>query len=370
MKYIIATHTSYQNGIEIHGPAHTIFNYLREMNSALIFIKHPLDPNNNKSLKIINNQDPTIYPSAVFPFLQYVYEIFINILEITRLQGKVFFIGVDPLNALSGIAARVLLRKRISIIYYIVDFTERRFQNRFVNRIYHVIDMFVCKQADQVWCVSTRIKNKKIEQGVDKGKIFFVPNSPHIRSIKPQEYNGNLNCILIAQLHDCVDFTKILEIVKITHEVIPSIRLKIIGDGKERGAFERLVSEYRLQDCIVFKGAISHEMVLAELRDAFLGFALYTNKASWNRFGDSMKAREYLSFGLPVIINTVPSTADEIREAEAGLVVENIDSHQIASFIIHVVRDKAYYMHLRQNAYHLAEKNSKELLLSNLIQDV
>jgi glycosyltransferase involved in cell wall biosynthesis len=218
--------------------------------------------------------------------------------------------------------------------------------------------------------VSTRITNKKIEQGINKSKISFVPNSPHVRSIKPQEYNGNLNCILIAQLHDCVDFIKILEIVKITHEVIPTIRLKIIGDGKERVAFERLVSEYRLQDCIIFKGAISHEMVLAELKDALLGFALYTNKASWNRFGDSMKAREYLSFGLPVIINTIPSTADEIREADAGLVVEDIDAQQIASFIINIVRNKTQYMNLRQNAYHLAEKNSKELLLSSLLKDI
>lgn len=369
MYYIIATHTSYQNGVEIHGPAHTIFNYLKEKSDKLIFIKHPLDPNTNRSKKQICRQDPVAYPPTIFPFLQYAYEVLINTLEITRLKGKVLFIGVDPLNALSGLLTKVLLGKRISTIYYIVDFTERRFQNDLKNKMYHLIDMFACKQSDQVWCVSTRIKNKKIEQGVTKDKVFFVPNSPHIRSINPQKYNGNLNCILIAQLHDCVDFAKILEIFKITHEVIPAIRLKIIGDGKERVAFEKLVSEYGLQDCIIFMGAISHEMVLAELKDAFLGFALYTSKASWNRYGDSMKAREYLSFGLPVIINTIPSTADEIREADAGLVVEDIDAQRIASFIINIVRDKTQYMNLRQNAYHLAEKNSKELLLSNLFPD-
>lgn len=369
MRYIIATHTSYQNGVEIHGPAHTIYSFLKEKGLNNLFIRHPLNPRKDDIYILKNGEnDRKIRAISSIPALDNIFELLVNAYEVLKVKEEVYFVGIDPLNALSGILCRLFFWKKIKVVYYIVDFSDTRFRNKLMNSVYTLLDKISCKYSHEVWCVSTRICTKKIEQGVEKQKVQFVPNSPHMQldnKLKP--YNGNLNCILIAQLNNCVDFTAILEVIKIVHISIPAIRLKVIGDGKEKFAFEQLAVANQLQNCVEFMGALSHKRVLDELGDAFVGFAIYTNSVSWNVYGDSMKAREYLAFGLPVIINNVPSTADEIQESNAGLVIDHIDPRIIASFVIEIVRNKALYSVLRQNAYSLAIKHGKERLLGPLL---
>lgn len=55
-----------------------------------------------------------------------------------------------------------------------------------------------------------------------------------------------------------------------------------------------------------------------------IGLALYQYSSPWAKWGDSMKIREYLSVGLPVITTNVPSTADDVEEAGVGFVIRDV----------------------------------------------
>jgi len=53
-----------------------------------------------------------------------------------------------------------------------------------------------------------------------------------------------------------------------------------------------------------------------------VGAAVYNGEWSFNHYGDSMKCREFMHFGLPIVTTDSHSTVDEIRESGAGVVCD------------------------------------------------
>ncbi len=369
MIYIIATHASYQANKEIHGPAHTIFNFLLNKKVPLTFIRHPLDPSCTASSIYTDHTEYKINTFWKLPVLNFIKEIYINLVHTIKSNDSVTFIGVDPLNMISGLLGRVLLGNRLSTIYYIVDYAEPRFRNRIINLIYITLDRIAITFSNQIWCVSTRICEKKIQHGVNPKKIMLVPNSPIMQlQHNPPSYNHNLSCILVASLDNYIDFESIIQAIGIVKLTVPKIRLNIIGDGKERKRIMNAVQNAAISDSVVLLGSLDHKSVLEHLSNSFIGIALYSGYANWNVYGDSMKAREYLAHALPVIINDIPSTAQDIAKANAGMVLHTINPEVIASFIIKCVHDLSFYQEMRINAYNLAKRNDKSQILSGLLQ--
>ena len=87
-----------------------------------------------------------------------------------------------------------------------------------------------------------------------------------------------------------------------------------------------------------------------------LGIALYSGECEWNYYGDSKKAREYLAAGLPVLINNVPSTADDIKKENVGIVFEELNAEELYRAIEKIFSNADYYNELRNNAINLAQK--------------
>ena len=70
----------------------------------------------------------------------------------SRLKFDIMF-GVDNLNAFSCLILKLLNRgSRVS--YYTIDHVPVRFNNKILNRTYHLLDHFCVKKADTVWNLS------------------------------------------------------------------------------------------------------------------------------------------------------------------------------------------------------------------------
>ena len=105
---------------------------------------------------------------------------------------------------------------------------------------------------------------------------------------------------------------------------------------------------------VIFTGSKPHEDVMKILSKSGVGLAIYTDDFPWTKYGDSMKAREYLACGLPVIITNVPSTADDIENARAGMVIKGVS--EIETAIDHLFKDEKSYQKIKKNAFALAKK--------------
>lgn len=370
MRYIIATHTSYQNGVEIHGPAHTIYSFLKEKGLNSLFIRHPLNPRKDDIYILKNGEnDRKIRTISSISALDNIFELLVNAYEVLKVREEVYFVGIDPLNALSGILCRLFFWKKIKVVYYIVDFSDTRFKNKLMNSVYTLLDKISCKYSSEVWCVSTRICRKKIEQGIDKDKVKFVPNSPSIKLGKSvPQYNGNHNCIIVGALTDYICYPELLETISIVKKTAPSIKLNIIGDGEKKSVILKQITDLGLEQNVKLLGSLSHERVMEQMSNSFIGIALYSGKATWNGYGDSMKTREFQAFGLPVIINRIPSNSDEVSSHDAGLVIDEDNINAMAQYIVRLLLDEKLYVKTRFNSYKLAKMNDKSLMLSQILR--
>lgn len=365
--YCIATHIYHVNGTkEVYGPAHDIYDFLASNKKIVYFIKHDLmggvesEVLRKKVEKIGRFHNKNL-------LIRSFEQIWLNFLLGLKQRGKVYYIGIDPINSLSGVLLK-LFRKTDKNVYFSVDYADKRFNNTFLNGIYHLIDKICLYNCDEAWSVSARIVKKRKEQGIADHKNKLLPNSPFFDKKLIKE-NKNIDLIIVSNLTKSLNIFPILEVIKIISQKEKSIRLNIIGAGPEEKHFKDVVAKKSMMKYVRFLGQMDHAKVLEEISKSFLGFALYTNENTWNTYGDSMKTREYVAYGIPVIMNDIPSTADDVREYNAGLVVHDINSKTISSFIEKCILDKEYYNSIRKNAISMAKDFDKKKLLKELLID-
>ena len=99
--------------------------------------------------------------------------------------------------------------KKNKIIFHITDFSERRFNNIFLNIIYKIIFKFSLTFSNLVTCPS-----KKIIEKFSK-KIFFIPNSPKLKTNKISKSKKNIILMLIPKIDNGINFKVIMDSIEI-----------------------------------------------------------------------------------------------------------------------------------------------------------
>lgn len=365
--YTVASHVVYsKEDKETPGPASGIYDFLKAKNKNPCFIKHDL--NGLKKTEILR-WDSVNWKGEYFNkniILCSLEKVFLNI---RNTESGDIYIGADPLNGFSGVVMKIF-KKIDKFIYLSPDYSEKRYENVLIDKIYHIIDRICLKFTDESWSVSSRIVKKRKEQGLPDFKNKLLPNSPDFYSIERKEYDGNRNFVIISPLSETLDFYSVVKIIKNIIDKYPEVKLNVVGSGVKEDEFKETVRENNLEENIIFLGWKNHEEVIEILVDSFIGFALYTDKSSWNRYGDSMKAREYVACGVPVIISDIPSTADDVDEYEAGFVVGELDEgevEKVTSFIDKCISDNNYYLKIRENALKMGRDFDKGKILSELL---
>lgn len=369
MKYILASHVFIlEDGEEIYGSVHMIEDYLLSHSKFVLFIKHGLNKNSSRIKH--GNQYNKIFSPKNF-LLKSIWEVFFNLKTVLKMGGKekIFYVGADPLNAFSGVLLRMLLFK-FKFIYFTVDYSDYRFSNKYLNIIYKILDRICLIFCDEVWNVSSRICQKRVAQGVASRKIKLLPNSPSMKNVKLHNKKYDfINLVAITSLSDCFDLETIIKVFKGVHKKNSSIRLYVIGDGPEKDRFIKMVEKEGLAKKIIFLGYLEYKEALKFLAKCFVGFALYTQKNDFNRYGDSTKAREYAAYGLPTIINEIPSNSDDISRYNMGIVVSENSNQEVPKMIKYInnlVESKSLYDEIRANCIKYSIENDKEKILKAL----
>lgn len=360
--YIVASHVYYPDGKhDVYGPAHTVYDFLRTHKKEAMFIKHCIE--NKYPTQVISRGITKLIPIPLSFLAAFIKKFIISVVSCPR--GDLVVISVDPFNGL--FAAFMKLTRRARLIYYTPDYTEVRYQNWLLNKLYFFIDRTALSFADEVWSVSTRIQRLRKSQGVQDEKNIYVPNTPDYISMPRHRYNGNKSLVVVANLTTSFHYEPILQAVRDLSRVWGDLRLNIYGDGQMKRQLEKRIVDLKLGKVVVLKGHRSHDDILEEISQSFLGFALYTKASRGTYYGDSMKAREYVACSIPVIINDLPSTSEDISAFDAGIVLEKISRQEIAAFVSRCVNNRSYYLRLRKNAMVLGQRYDKSRLLARLL---
>lgn len=377
ISYCIVCHTEIlKNNIDNAGPAHSIVFYLENKANPYLFIRHSIYAEGitfvtyfdgaNKKEEIIRYGKSFGEMGARFQEGLITFKLIYKYFK----KSSLVYIGVDPLNALWGLIQKKINKVKIFIVFN-PDYTKKRYGNLLLNKFYYFLDSLTSHRADMLLAVSMRILDVRKNDGIEAEKLFWLPNSPAIsRTKKLVLKNGNpLNLIVVSARKSVDEFFMLLDTMELLVKDFPEIKLTFVCLPLMEKKLKVIVKKRELQRSIRFAGSMSHDNLFRVIAKHGVGLAFYVNSYSGEYYMDSMKARDYLALGLPVIISGDNGTADDIVKNNAGVHI-NANEAELAAAIRKIIQNKKLYSKLRANALELASKRDNEKILNEVFKKI
>lgn len=375
--YLVIVHRLYINGKPKKGGADMIVDFLLKKESKICLLEHPLEYNNDSFFKILEKKVETILkivkivPSS--PPFRWLVEIFKSISFVFRNFDFIpCCIAVDPLNVITAWFLKKL--KKIDKIYFhCVDYSESRFSNRIFNKIYLFLYFFALRKADISGVVSERMLCKFTSHGIKKERLFFIPNSPTVKNhnIDFEKRNKFSLVITTVKVDDTCNFKRIIRVLAKLSLNFPKAELRIIG-GMDNQKYLKELKEYivtlQLENRVSLLGFFPNPNELHNvLATSGIGVTAYipSKTGHFGMYGDSLKIREYASYGLPIVADDMYGTAFEAEKYECGFVALNED--EMISAIKRLWTEEGLYEKYSKNALQWSEEFDKKKIIEKLL---
>lgn len=346
-KLVFSSHVALIKGKEYDGIGNSLKATLRSMGIDYIFVRNSMDGLLASEVQYFVNGDEArtvdlLVKRSPAP-LRYISEYRRTVKYFSTQNESEVFIGIDPLNALAAIR----LKKKGKVakaVFYTADYSSKRFANPVLNMIYHAIDRYCVRNADEVWSVSTRICEVRRRMGLAERKNIFLPNVPPAEyDYLKQNTHDKYELITTGIIDKQLDFEGTIRAVAILKDEFPQLHFTIVGNGPEEDRLRELATVLGVAEKVEFTGRLSLAETLTRVSKAGIGLALYTGTWGFNYYGDSTKCREYFNFALPVVSTDTHSTVTEINDTQAGVVIPVRDVDAICDGIREVIADYEQY---------------------------
>ena len=113
------------------------------------------------------------------------------------------------------------------------------------------------------------------------------------------------------------------------------VRLRIAGEGPERGALEQQIARLHLEGAVELSGWLEHDYVPAFLQ----GLDIFVLPSTWEGFGVS--AVEASALGLPVVASNIHGIPDAVIDGTTGLLVPAGDPGALVTALARLIDDAA-----------------------------
>lgn len=119
-----------------------------------------------------------------------------------------------------------------------------------------------------------------------------------------------------------------------------NVKWYCIGDGKERGMYEKLVKNYDVQGDYIFLGAVSNPYPFMKQCDIYVQPSRHE--------GYCITLAEARCFNNPIISTNFTGASEQIIDNHNGLIVQ-FDEQQMYDSIVQILSDKSLEGRLRKN---------------------
>ncbi|MFO1055794.1 MAG: glycosyltransferase [Dongiaceae bacterium] len=131
------------------------------------------------------------------------------------------------------------------------------------------------------------------------------------------------------------------------------LRLLLVGDGPAAAECRRRAATLGLGDRVLFTGRVPYEAVAATIAAADIAVVPASND-----YGDSMKLRDYMAVGRPVLAPDQPTIARVVEHERTGLLFARDDPAALAAAIARLAGDPALRRRLGRAAAAEAVRHS------------
>jgi glycosyltransferase involved in cell wall biosynthesis len=308
------------------------------------------------------------------------YELYITLSWIWNTKRRFdVYIGVDNLNAFHGLVLKFFGRVK-KVIYYTIDYFPTRFENVWLNKIYHALDKFCVRWADETWNVSAVMAQAREKYNHMDRHIYNRQHTVPIGIWYDKAPRKPFNKIDIHKLvfvghllpHMGVDLA--IEALPIIRKKISNITLLIIGGGIEETHLKKSVHNLGISEAVRFYGWIRDRKNLERIMsDGAIGLATFNTTILDDkvRNADPGKIKDYMLLGMPVITTNAISTAEEIQKRKCGIVIR-YNKEELASAVVQLLGNLKQLQEYRTNALtyvrqfdygHIFKTNMERILL-------
>ena len=213
------------------------------------------------------------------------------------------------------------------------------------------------KKADAVIVLSSFMRRRAVECGVDINKIFVVPGGSIVDEVIPLYPNrshfgiGEKINIAFIGINDCEldNISPFIAALK-SNNLRNKFKLILYGNGISHSKWEK----YELSDVAEYRGWLDYAKDVSGLKDVDIFLQLLkdsdVSRAGWpNKLGD------YLAFGKPIILSPYGDISEFVKNQE-GFFIVSYDKSSIISTLNRIVEmpfEKIQQMGVAN--YHLAQ---------------
>lgn len=359
--YFIACHIG-----DDYGPQFALRNHLVKRRASFVFVTCPFDFARVPAAQLERYEQGQCVETVVGHanrskgVVSWVKDVLFVLAAGWRWCGRqTQFIGINNLHASVGVLLRWLKRCQ-SVVYYIVDYTPRRFPSRVLNLVYQRLARFAGRHADCLWAVSERIKRVYTAWGAAEQATLVVPiglDPEDISVAEPGQVERN-TLVVVSTLFENKGVQLAIEALP----ALPGARLKIIGVGPYADALRGLARSQGVEDRVAFLGHLDRKALFAVVARSRIALATYVaDAANYSYYADSAKPKEYLACGVPTVITRVPWIAELIAEKPMGLAIEYRVEELVAA-CRRLFEDDALWRTCRENALRFSQGQTWEAI--------
>jgi glycosyltransferase involved in cell wall biosynthesis len=252
--------------------------------------------------------------------------------------------------------------------YILSKKSDSKINNYFSSYLRFFAEKFAIKNANKVIVLSHYMKEKLIQtHNISKKYIQVNPGGVDLERFRPPERrslekkriglpNDHIHLLTVRNLEYRMGIDNLIRSVDILKKKNLKVHLTIGGEGPERKAIEKLISNLKLFGNITLTGFIPNEKLPKYYGSADL-FILPTRKLE----GFGLVTIESMACGTPVLGTPVGGTKEILSNFDSNFLFEDLTPEAIAKGIITTIHK--YYAHqekyedLRHRCRKYAQRN-------------
>jgi len=171
--------------------------------------------------------------------------------------------------------------------------------------------------------ISRTSRNDLISLGIKACAISVINPGVNSHLFAPRKKTEHPTAVYYGGMRPYKRPEEALYVIKGLLTEIPTIELKIIGDGPSREHLEKLCANMKLTDNVHFTGRISDEQLAEIVASAWLNIHCSVTE------GWGISITEAASAGTPTVAYKVPGVSDSIEDGINGIAVDNGDRNAL-----------------------------------------
>lgn len=226
---------------------------------------------------------------------------------------------------------------------------------------------------------SRHMKQQLVRWGCPRHKIEIMYSGIDLKkfSYKQRDHKtAQLTIITIGRLHKKKGHRYLLHAFKKIHDQYPSIRLVIVGEGRERKKIKRLISSLKLNKYVQLKGLVAHSQLTELLYRADIFCLPSITTKDGNQEGIPNAIKEAMATGLPIVSTHHGGIPELVTDGLEGLLVPEKTVNELVEKFKYLIENPTIRQEMGEKGRKKVESNfdsSKQVrklesIYSNLIR--